>query len=276
MHAIRDFIKNTDLKTKLHDEHEPIKDEEFFRAQCLRGFDRLVALKDKYRNKPALVAGLGPSLLEIEKEKYDSFLKIVCNDFDLVPGFFDDNFKPDFWCGANSLWALERVFSVCMERDIDCFITIPKKTEFEELLSRFEKQEDKILPWIWEHRVFQHMLASKYNLRSIYSHCNTITNHMIGFALWLGCNPIHVTGFDLSYVAAVEETGRTHAGFTIDYVENDTHGDLNRFDDHQEKTQIMNDLRHMCAIAYKNGIEIHNLSFEKNKLPYNLSYEIKK
>jgi hypothetical protein len=276
MKDIRKFIENIDLKTRLHDEYKFIKDEEFFRSRCLQGFDRLLNLKDKYKDKPALVMGHGPSLLEIEKEKYDSFIKITCNDFHKIPEFFDDDFKPDFWCGSNSLEALKEPFSICLQKKIACFITIPKKTEFEELFNIYDEENNLVVPWIWEHRVFQEMLAAKYNFLKIYTHCNTTTNHMIAFALWLGCNPIHITGFDMSYSKALRETGMTHAGYNSElFMGDNTVTGLAAFDDPKERKQIINDLKYLCKIAYNNNIKMHNLSFKQNKLPYSLSYRKK-
>jgi hypothetical protein len=271
MQKIKDFIKNVSLKTVVDNADPFVEDEAFFRSEVLRGFESLMLLMNKHKNKPALIMAHGPSLLDIKKEEYSSFLKITCNDFQKLghgpsKPFFDDKFKPDFWCGANSLEHLRPSTSICVANNIPCFVTIPKKSEFEEYLNYFKDDKELILPWFWEHQMFQRMLARKYNVKSIYTRCNTVTNHMIALALWFGCNPIHVAGFDMSYVSAVEETGMTHAGY------NDDKMVLTALDDPQERRQAIGDLRYMCKIAYKEGIEIHNLSFEKNKLPYNLSF----
>jgi hypothetical protein len=97
---------------------------------------------------------------------------------------------------------------------------------------------------------------------------------MIAFAMLLGCNPIHVTGFDLNYEKALEETGNTHAGYTIEETKNNKNSEsLYAFSDPELRKQIMYDLNYLCEIARKNKIEIHNLSSVNNKLPYNLGFE---
>lgn len=282
MEDIRKYIENLDLKTRLHDEwapHEGVKDEEKFREIMLTGFDKIVSLKDKYKNKPMLVMGLGPSLLDIDKEKYKDFLKITVNNFQRVPNFFTGDFVPDFWCAANGYDYLKEPYSICLENKIKAFVTIAKKTELEMLFDDCGVDEDLTLPWIWENEIFQIMLAKKYNLSRTYTKCNTVTNHAIAFSLWLGCNPIHVTGFDLSHYNALKNTGNTHAGYTCEEkMENHkTLGPvdgLNALDDARERIQIMHDLKYFCSIAYKNNIEIHNLSHKENKLPYNLSFKV--
>tara|TARA_R100001163_G_scaffold65664_2_gene63848 strand:+ start:13709 stop:14527 length:819 start_codon:yes stop_codon:yes gene_type:complete len=268
MENVRQFIQNVDLNSRLHDEHESFEDAESFRAHCLEGFEKLMQLKDKYAGRPALVMGLGPSLLQIEKEKYRDHLKIVCNDFHRVPKFFDDNFKPDFWCAANNYDTLKDPFKLCVKSGIGCFVTIPKKTEFEQFLKLSEGHQEHVFPWIWEHRVFQVMLAQKYKVKVGYSHCNTVTNHMIAFALWLGSSSIEITGFDMSYRQAMKETGMTHAGFNYDSVSADSsnHGH-NAFDDRAERNQIINDLKYLCTIANHNNITVINRSHVANGLP---------
>jgi len=272
MDNIRQFIQNVDLGSRLHDEHESFENSENFRTQCLEGFEKLLFLKDKYAGQSAIVMGLGPSLLEIEKEKYVNHVKIVCNDFHRVPGFFDEQFKPDFWCAANNYETLKEPFELCIKSDIGCFVTIPKKTEFEQFLKLSEGKQDQVFPWIWEHKVFQAMLAQKYNVKLVYSHCNTVTNHMVAFALWLGCNTIEITGFDMSYRKAMKETGMTHAGFNYDSVSDDSSKlGNNAFDDAAERNQIVNDLKYLCTLAHHSNVSVINHSHEANGLPEVLS-----
>ena len=268
MNNIRDFIDNVNLETRLHDEYCSLEDENLFRNHCLEGFDKLIELKDSFKDRPAIVLGLGPSLLDLPKEKYKDHIKIVCNDFHRVPGFFNEDFKPDFWCGANNYDTLKDPFGLCIEQGIGCLITIPKKTEFERFLKLSEGKQKHVFPWIWEHRIFQCMLAQKYKVKMGYSHCNTVTNHMIAFALWLGCSSIEITGFDMSYRQAMKETGMTHAGFNYDSVSADSsnHGH-NAFDDTAERNQIMNDLKYLCTIAHHNNISVINHSYVANGLP---------
>ena len=275
MKEIRKHIENLNLKTRLHGEHESLKDENKFRDIMLSGFDKMESLKDKYKDRKILVMGLGPSLMDLDKKKYKDFLKIAVNDFYRVPNFFNEDFKPDFWCGANSYDALKDPYSMCLNEGITAFITIPKKTEFEKLLYEIDHNSINSIPWLWQEKIFQKMLAQKYNLTNAYSRCNTITNHAIAFAIWLGCSEIHVTGFDLSYGQAYKKTGNTHAGFTTEETMKNKNGHINlvdSFDNLRERKQILSDLKYFCKIAYRNDMRICNLSHKENKLPYNLSF----
>ena len=270
---IREFVENVDLKTKIGQEFNFVKNESLFRQKMINGYDKILSLKDFHKNKPAVVLSHGPSLLELDKESYKSYVKITCNDFHLIPDFFGEDFQPDYWVAANSYEALKEPLRECQKRKINSLITIPLKTEFEKILEEFDDDSFEIYPWLWEYKVFQSMLASKYGFKSTYSHCNTVTNHMIALALFLGCNPIHVTGFDLSYSEALSKTGHTHAGYTNEKIKSSkTSQELYAFDDPFERKQIINDLQYLCKIGYNNGVEIHNLSFKNNKLPYNLSF----
>lgn len=271
MHNIRDFIKAVNLQTRLHDEDNCVKDEERFRNIFLKGFDDILSLKENYKNKPALVMAHGPSLLNIKKDEYDLFLKITCNDFQkIIDGaskpFFDNKFKPDFWCGANSLEALQKPSQMCLNQGIKCLITIPKKTEFEEYLNITKEKRKYLFPWLWEHKIFQNMLAVKYETKEMYSHCNTVTNHMIALALWLGCAPIHIAGFDMSYIKARKKLGTSHAGY--DDVDIQSEPFLGK-----ERTQAIADLRYLCKIARRKNIKIYNLAYEINNLPYALTFK---
>ena len=273
MDKIKQFIKNVNLKTTIGQEIGFVKNELLFREKIINGYDKILALKDLHKNKPAIVLAHGPSLLEIDKDLYKSYVKITCNDFQRISNFFGDDFKPDYWVGANSYGALKEPLSECKKRKINSLITIPLKTEFEKILEEFDDDSFELYPWLWEHTVFQSMLAFKYDFKSTYSRCNTVTNHMIALALFLGCNPIHVAGFDLSYTEALSRTGKTHAGYSDDkIIKAKTSQSLYAFDDPSERRQIINDLQYLCKIGYNNGVEIHNLSFKNNKLPYNLSF----
>jgi len=248
-------------------------EKEKFKSDMLIGVDKLYDARNKYKNRPALIMGLGPSLLEIDKEKYKDHLKITCNHFYRVPDFFEDSFKPDIWCAANSFSELEEPFKICLQREIEAFITIPIRTEFNSLLeiARKENKMSLVTPWLWEQRFFQNVLAAEFGVKKIYSRCNTITNHMIAYALYLGCNPIVITGFDLSYKKALEKYGITHAGFSDNQRALDMGLDIDAFDNPQEKNQILHDLSYMCHLGKASDQVIINLSHESNGLPLELT-----
>ena len=263
----KNFIQYVDLQI---DGDESIKDESFFREQLQIGIDKLYELKDKYKDKSAIILALGPTLLEFDKQEYEDCLKITCNEFWKVPNFFYDKYKPDFWVAANSLAAVKKSFSICSEQNINAFITIPNKGEFERFLENAKKNKkiDLVIPWLWGQYMFQIMLARKYDCPWAYSRGNTVTLHMIAFALWLGCKEIYITGFDMSYSSARERTGGSHAGF--DDVDEEAQTDFER----SLRLPILMDLRYLCVLAKFNNIKIINMSHKVNKLPYNLSEEV--
>jgi len=269
MKDIEEFINNINLNTVVDNTEPMLEDEEGFREQMIRGFEKLLLLENKHKGESVLVMGHGPSLLNIDKKDYQSHVKITCNDFHKVSDFFDD-FVPDFWCTANSYEVIKKPFEICLDKNINIFVTVPRKCEFMDLLQIAKEKEkmDLVHAWQWEHRIFQHMLARKYNYNKIYTHCNTITNHMIAFALWLGCDTIDVTGFDMSYKKSLETTGMTHAGFNHESIANDhSKAGINAFDDPRERRQIISDLKYLCAVARSKSIRINNLSYKTNGLP---------
>ena len=276
---LREYLATCYSLTRLPDAQDlKEEDKKTFKEDLLEGFDKICDLKGSFLNKPALVMGHGPSLLDIDKEKYKSHLKITCNNFHKI-NFFDD-FKPDFWCAANSYDAIKIPFKICLEENIKAFVTIPLLHEFSDLLeiAREDGKMNTVYPWLWEHQIFQNLLAQAHGLQKTYSRCNTITNHMIAFALWLGCDPISVTGFDLSFHAALEATGMTHAGYSNSEVSSGeaTMGEgriggklksIDAFDDPRERRQILGDLKYLCTLASSKKVQIHNLSYKANRLP---------
>lgn len=271
METIENIIKERYNLTRLPNAH--IKDKasaEVFKNEMLAGVEKLKAIKDSLVGKDALVMGLGPSLLDIDKEKYKNHVKIVCNHFYKVPNFYDEEFKPDYWCGANALRELAHPVKLCLEQEIPTFVTIPRKEELSDLV-KIGIETDRMnlfFPWMWEEQIFQRMLAEKYGLKVIYSLCNTVTNHMIALGLWLGCKSITITGFDLSYSEALKKTGMTHAGYNEEEIENE-HSELGRnaFDNKSERLKVLSDLKYLCSIAQDRKIKIENLSHNSNGLP---------
>tara|TARA_A100001391_G_scaffold3535_1_gene2809 strand:+ start:162 stop:992 length:831 start_codon:yes stop_codon:yes gene_type:complete len=266
-----EIIKNQYNTTYLEDAQiDNLEDKNFFKQHMLEGYEKLQSLNNKYHNEPALIMGLGPSLFETNQASHRDDIKFTCNHFHMVPDFFDKDMKPDYWCAANSYDELKDPFQFCMKKNIKSIVTIPIRKEFVKLLKMSKTK--LVYPWMWEQKIFQIALAQKYGIKKAYSHCNTITNHMIAYALWMGCNPINVTGFDLSHNQALETYGSTHAGFTDSRVKTDKsiHGSA-ALDNPAMRKQIMADLKYLCFIANKNNIKINNMSYRSNKLPETLS-----
>jgi hypothetical protein len=269
MHEFRQYLEEIDLSALIDGSgdislQEP--DIAKMRGYILSGFDRLLSLEGSCVGKKGLVMAHGPTLLQINKQDYDQHVKITCNDFHKIE--FLNDFVPDFWCAANSYDALKEPFGICMDKNIDVLISVPRKCEFLKLVDIAERKEklDLVSPWLWEIRMLQLMLAKKYKCTQPYSHCNTVTNHMIAFALWLGCAPIHIAGFDMSYIGSREKGGASHAGY------NDSTIQVEPFTG-QEKAKAIADLRYLCKIARSKNIKIYNLAHEINNLPYTLTFK---
>jgi len=267
MHRLRQYIEVMNLRSIIDNTGDTFlkkQDISNIRSYFLSGFDKLMFLEDSCKGKKAIVMGHGPTLLQTSKENYRQHVKITCNDFQKI-SFFDD-FIPDFWCAANSYDALKEPFEICMDKNIDTLISVPRKYEFLKLLKIAEEKEklNLVSPWLWEIKMLQLMLAKKYNCKQPYSRCNTVTNHMIAFALWLGCDSIDVTGFDMSYTKALEKTGKSHAGV-------DLPADISGFESGPQQSQILNDLNYLCEIATRHDIVVNNLSYVSNELPKILS-----
>ena len=270
---LTELIKEEYNTTYLFDAQiDSIDDQKFFKQSMLDGYKKIQSLENKHNNKAAFIMGLGPSLFDTDCSLHCEDIKFTCNHFHKVPNFFDNEMKPDYWCAANSYDELKDPFLFCMQNDIESIVTIPIRKEFVNLLKISKSKINLVYPWMWEQKIFQLSLAKKYGIKKTYSHCNTITNHMIAYALWMGCNPINVTGFDLSHNQALKTYGSTHAGFTDNRVKDDhsIHGSA-ALDDPVMRKQIMDDLKYLCFIANRNGITINNMSHKSNKLPKTLS-----
>ena len=270
LNPIREYVERNVLATSFESSIIPKKKEQHFKHMIASGFENLLDLKDKHLGKAGLIMGHGPSLLRINKEQHKDSVKITCNDFHRITDIFNDSFKPDYWCGVNSFEALNVPFKIALESGIHTIVSVPLKTEFCDLLKIADdkKKFNLVSSWLWEQKVLQLLLSKKYNNPQLYTRGNTITTHMIALAMWMGCDPINITGFDMSYVAALEKYGMTHAGFTQ---HDDTHG-TQPFQDPAQRNQILLDLRYLCRLAAINKIKINNLSSEENKLPKTLSY----
>lgn len=277
--ALIGIINNSYKTTRLGKNNDisiPSEQEEF-REDMINGIEKLFELRDKFKNQPALVMGLGPSLLNINKEEHRGSVKLVCNNFWKVPDFFNsDDFKPDFWGAANSHEALLKPFEYCLENDIKTIVTVPLKREFKDLLevSKRKNKSHLVVPWFWEAKILQIAIANKFDIKNTYSNCNTVTNHLIAIALWLGCNPIKITGFDLSYSNALKNSGTTHAGFTQEDIKKDALSKTNSmplFDIPSAKQQVVSDLSRLTFMASENNIEMYNLSYAENELPFHLT-----
>ena len=256
---------------------------EEYKKLLVRCTKNLYDLKDTYKGKECLIMGLGPSLLNTDKDKHRDSLKLVCNGFDNVPDFFDDDFKPDFWCGANDWEVFKKPVNYCIENDIKMFATTPNSMQFEEMLNLLEEKGclDSTFVWHWDSEILQKMVADKNNSDKCFSRPITVIIEMIAFALWIGCDPINIIGMDLSYQDALSKTGSTHAGFSVGWIKDSiqsgagvdepaTDKQPTRSPLGEGRDRIISDIAYLCAAAKKSDTQINNLSFEANGLPRNL------
>ena len=60
-------------------------------------------------------------------------------------------------------------FKICLEENIKSFVTIPLLHEFSDLLkiAREGGHIDTVYPWLWEHQIFQNLLAQDYGLQKV-------------------------------------------------------------------------------------------------------------
>jgi hypothetical protein len=283
--TMKEWIRSFALQNTNNYETEIVNNPDFFVQKLVSSYDKILELKDKEKGKSALVVAHGPSLSEIDKQEYSSFVNITCNLYSLLKtknpvteemsSFYDKDYQPDYWVGANSYEELIEPIKECHKNGIPTLVAIPKKRELEKVMENPEIKEELSLPWLWEIEQFQRMLALENKQRLCYSRCNTVTNHMIAWAIWLGCSEIHVAGFDLSYANAMKKYGTTHAGYVHDGVLNEnlnsTTKNLMAFEDQRERNQIVNDLNYLAEICKTKEVTLRNLSHEINNLPEFLS-----
>lgn len=232
---------------------------------------KIIDLQDKEKGRPALVMGGGPSLLDINKDDYSNTVKIACNDY-YRSSFYED-FKPDYWCAAcsiNTLMGLpkfggSKILDHAIADNLILFIGVPRPNErwtTQKYIMDFG-YEDSACCWDWGSSEIQRLLQQRYNTNDLYSHGTSVILHQIALAFWMGCNPISVAGMDLSYKAARERTGQTHAGFNETWLAED---DLLLVE--STLRLIHQDLAYFGQIAKRVGIAFHNLSWETNKVNF--------
>ena len=232
----------------------------------------IIALRDRECDQPVLVMGGGPSLLDINKDDYRNAVKIVCNDY-YRSAFYKD-FKPDYWCAAcsiNTLMGLpkfggEKILDHAITNGLTLFIGIPRPNERDAVQKYVEgfSYEDFACFWDWGNMEIQKLLNIRYQMGgALYSHGTSVIVHQIALAFWMGCNPISVTGMDLSYALAIERTGQTHAGFSEKCLEDD-----DRLQVESTLRLIHHDLAYFGQIAKRAGIQFYNLSWRENKVNF--------
>lgn len=233
-------------------------------------------LQDRERGRPALVMGGGPSLLDINKDDYKDAVKIACNDY-YRSDFYKD-FKPDYWCVAcsiNTLMGLpkfggEKILNHAIADNLILFIGIPRPNERDATRKYVDDlgYKHSVCFWDWGNFEIQQLLKLRYNINDIYSHGTSVIVHQIALAFWMGCNPISVAGIDLSYKAARERTGQTHAGFDervclgegVEWFQGDGLQVPSTLD------CIHSDFAYFGEIAKRNNIRLVNSSYKYNGL----------
>ena len=232
---------------------------------------QLLDFKDRERGRSALIMGGGPSLLDINKDDYRGAVKIACNDY-YRSSFYED-FKPGYWCAACSDLTLmgdmdhggEQILDQAIEQGLILLIGIPRENERERSKAYIQGRgyTDKACYWDWKGFELQLALRLRYGTEGFYSHGTSVIVHQIALAFLMGCNPIHVTGMDLSYKAAKERTGQTHAGFNEPGLAID---DMLQVPSTLQS--IYGDLMYFGQIAKRAGIDFRNLSWQTNNINF--------
>jgi hypothetical protein len=218
-------------------------------------------VKDNYRDKIAIVCGLGPSLsknIDYIKNNRDEIIIISCNDVDI-----NTDLIPDFWVFANSIQTLTFMYerfkknnkSIIVHADS---VDSTSREWIESNMSEFnyigydqrhfnnQKCNDcpnGCLNFIEKRLTLQEVLQNYTNHITRYSTGDTVAVHMLALSIIMGAKKIYITGVDLDY----------KKGY---YGNNTINGDS--FDPYLDN--ILNDFKIINESAKKIGVEIINLS----------------
>lgn len=238
---------------------------------------------DKHKNVPAFIAAHGPSLNDyihrLKEFKDKGYVIFSCNLWYYI---FNEP-TIDYWVLANSEDTIEKLHSqinkfktTVMYADTLDRTPIDKVSEYLKdinYISYDERHYDgnkhgpgrkKIVPWCCE-RLDENRPSIQQELQGYtgkYDEINkepyTVSEHMITFAILMGCNPIYVSGIDLNYgdkaghhakCANHEDSSKLipKSGFNI-----------NGFSPHREI--IINNLKILNRHAKEKGIDIYDVS----------------
>jgi len=163
--------------------------------KCIPQYDELKVLKNKFKNKPAIVISAGPSLnknIELISKYQDNFV-IFCVGTALKSAL-KYNIKPDFICFVEYLPVTQKMLE--NEDLADTNIILQPIT----LSSIFDTKAKNKFLFYADNDEGAKWVAKKFSIdRSEYINRGTVSVNALVSAKILGCNPIILTGQDLAY-----------------------------------------------------------------------------
>jgi hypothetical protein len=179
---------------------------------------KLCDIIDRHKNQPALVMGLSSSLNPYVKKinEFDNYVKISCNHWFEVPGL-----KADYWVLSNSDDTINRFYGTMNILKIPVFYADSVDNTPREFIEKnlkcdwfgFDERHFNDEPYhrclIKINNCCDNLIPGRLTIQeelkrvSGYPIMNrmvcTVAEHMITFALLMGCNPIKIIGTDIDY-----------------------------------------------------------------------------
>jgi hypothetical protein len=204
---------------------------------------------DKHKNAPAIVMAHGPSLNEYVGLllQYPRHIKFDCNEW-----FQFNPIEPDYWVLANSMFTIRSQLAVMNK--FNGMLLYSDSVDTTD--ANWVKQNLKInyLPYDQRHFGNPQRLTIQEKLQNVsgynerYSTGDTVSVHMIAFAILMKCNPIYIVGMDLDY-------NKGYANYTgyMPFLPPQSF-------ESQFQKNILNDYRILNESAKKLNIQIINLN----------------
>jgi len=165
----------------------------FFRKFYENDSKALIKLKDIHKGKPAILIGGGPSINKMDLDQFKDHITIACNGFFLK--MENLNWSPTYYTVEDPLPAEDNSFEISnlksttklIPYDLKKYIKPDSKTIYTNFLRSYMRPTRKKYPLFsfdCEKEVFWGGTVMYYNIQ---------------LAAYMGCNPIYLTGVDLSY-----------------------------------------------------------------------------
>ena len=156
--------------------------------------EKLRSLKNKHKNKPAILIGGGPSLNEMDLDSFSEYVTIACNGFYLkmpslswTPTYYTVEDPLPAMDNANEISALENTVKI-IPNDLEKYV---KKGKGETIYVPFIRSRG-LMPW-------RNKFGWNRGDKDYFYWGGTVMYYNIQLANYMGCNPIYLVGVDLSY-----------------------------------------------------------------------------
>lgn len=171
---------------------------------------RLWALRDKHRNQPAVIIGMGPSLLPGDLSRFEDFVSFACNKVYL--GFEDTSWRPNYY----SVIDTEVIENIKEEiQKIGDVVKIFSKRDKPNLLP----MEDSLFFDRWggigEKNLKDSPRYTDNPLKGVLGGGGTVLLPLIQAAYWMGCDPVYVVGLDFSFNLSKKTGEKSDGGEVI-------------------------------------------------------------